>query len=56
MAKVTTDDSILISRLKTDYADKSRIVVYKSNNPDNRDEKKDIHVRNLSDKKKYAKE
>ncbi|MCX6823881.1 MAG: hypothetical protein NT085_02045 [candidate division SR1 bacterium] len=51
--KVTTDDSILISKLKTDYADKSDIVVYKSNNPDNRDEKKEICVNRLSDKKKY---
>lgn len=51
--KVTTDDAILISKLKTDYADKSRIIVYKSNNPDNWDAKKDIYVKNLSDKKKY---
>jgi hypothetical protein len=43
----------LVSRLKTDYADKSRIVVYKSNNPENRDEKKEICVKNLADKREY---
>lgn len=51
--KVTTDDSILVSKLKTDYADKSHIVVYKSNDPENRDEKKEICVKNLSERKKY---
>ncbi|MFA6256093.1 MAG: hypothetical protein WC606_02815 [Candidatus Absconditabacterales bacterium] len=56
VAKVTTDASILISRLKTDYQNKSRIVVYKNNNPDNWDEKKDIPVSNLSDKRKYVEE
>ncbi len=56
VARVSTDDSITISRLKTDYAEKSHIIVYKSNTPDNRDEKKDIQVKNLSDKKKYNEE
>lgn len=56
VAKVTTDASTIISRLKTDYADKSRIVVYKSNDPKNWDETKDISVSSLSDKRKYVEE
>lgn len=54
VAQVTTDDSIMVSRLKTDYAEKSRIVVYTSNTPNNRDDKVDIPVHNLSEKKKYT--
>jgi len=53
---VTTDDSIIISRLKTDYEDKSRIVAYNSNDPTDRDTKKNIAVRALSDKRKYTQE
>lgn len=56
VAKVTTDDTVLISRLKTDYPEKSRIVVYKSNDPSNRDATKDIEIQKLSDKRKYKEE
>lgn len=54
VARVGTDDSILVSRLKTDYEEKARIVVYKSNDVNNRDKKKDIQIKNLSTKKKYT--
>lgn len=58
-AGVTTDASILISRLKTDYEKKSNIVMYNSNDPTNRDRKRDISVSSdseVSPKRKYKKE
>jgi|GEM_PF-3287159 len=55
-ARLGTDASILVSRLKTDYANKSRIVMYHSNDPENRDKKKMIKVKDLSNKRKYVEE
>lgn len=54
VAKVTTDSSILVSKLKTDYEEKSDIIFYKSNDPTDRETKKHISVSNLSDKRKYV--
>ena len=54
VAKVTTDSSILVSKLKTDYEKKSDIIFYKSNDPTDRETKKHISVNNLSDKRKYV--
>lgn len=55
-AWVTTDATILISRLKTDYEHKSKIVMYNSNDPKNRDRRRDIKVSWLSEERKYKKE
>ncbi len=55
-AQATTDDSITIARLKTDYEQKSRIIVYKSKDPTNRQEKEIIPFSDLSDDIKYSKQ
>lgn len=54
-SKVTTDDSILVSRLKTDYENKSRIIAYKSNDNQNRDNTQEIQVKTwIKEEKKYV--
>ncbi|MDR0861116.1 MAG: hypothetical protein LBO09_09455 [Candidatus Peribacteria bacterium] len=50
----TIDDDILISRLKKDYEDKSRIISYTSDDVANFDEKKEISVKDgIGDEVKY---
>lgn len=56
VAKATTDSSILVSKLKTDYEEKSDIVFYRSNDATDRETKSHIPVSNLSDKRKYVEE
>ncbi|MDR2541755.1 MAG: hypothetical protein LBD11_08730 [Candidatus Peribacteria bacterium] len=53
----TTDDESIISRLKADYEDKSRIISYTSDDVSNFDEKEEISIKEgISDEVKYVKQ